>query len=213
MTTTSVSAPEKRRPHPLRQQIAKAARWLHIYLSMVSFAIVLFFAVTGLTLNHPDWFANQVKTRLSQGPIDPALLGASPTAQPNTTALIQSLRTREHLHGAVAAEDLRIDPDEISFSYKAPGYSADVSIDRPHATYQLTETRNGFVAVLNDLHKGRDSGRAWGWVIDISAVLLTLVSLTGLLILWFIYKRRASGLILAALGAALSLLAWKLLVP
>ena len=174
LTTTSVSAPEKRRPHPLRQQIAKAARWLHIYLSMVSFAIVLFFAVTGLTLNHPDWFANQVKTRLSQGPID---------------------------------------PDEISFSYKAPGYSADVSIDRPHATYQLTETRNGFVAVLNDLHKGRDSGRAWGWVIDISAVLLTLVSLSGLLILWFIYKRRTSGLILAALGAALSLLAWKLLVP
>ena len=31
-------------------------RWLHIYLSMFSLAVVLFFSVTGITLNHPDWF-------------------------------------------------------------------------------------------------------------------------------------------------------------
>ena len=212
MTTTSVSAAQKRRPHPLRQQIAKAARWLHIYLSMVSFAIVLFFAVTGLTLNHPDWFAGQVKTRQSQGPVDHALLGAG-TSGPDTRGLVENMRMREHLHGAVAAEDLRVDESEISFSFKAPGYSADVSIDRQRGSYELTEVRNGFVAVLNDLHKGRDSGKAWGWVIDVSAVLLTLVSLTGLLILWFIYKRRASGLIIAAAGTALSVLAYKMFVP
>jgi hypothetical protein len=211
LITTSVSAPQKR-PHPLRQQIAKAARWLHIYLSMVSFAIVLFFAVTGLTLNHPDWFADQVKTRQSQGPIDRALLGTG-TSAPDARGLIESMRTREHLHGAVAAEDVRVDDSEISFSFKAPGYSADVSIDRQRGTYELTEVRNGFVAVLNDLHKGRDSGKAWGWVIDVSAVLLTLVSLTGLLILWFIYKRRTSGLIIAAAGTALSVLAYKMFVP
>ena len=37
----------------------------------------------------------------------------------------------------------------------------------------------GFFAVLNDLHKGRDTGSAWARVIDLSAVLMTLVSLTG----------------------------------
>jgi hypothetical protein len=179
---------------------------------MVSFAIVLFFAVTGLTLNHPDWFSGQVKTRQSQGPIDRALLGTG-TSAPDTRGLVENIRAREHLHGAVAAEDTRVDDSEISFSYKAPGYSADVSTDRQRGTYELTEVRNGFVAVLNDLHKGRDSGKAWGWVIDVSAVLLTLVSLTGLLILWFIYKRRASGLIIALVGTALSVLAYKMLVP
>ena len=40
----------------------QGARWLHIYGSMASFAVVLFFAVTGLTLNHQDWFANQQVT-------------------------------------------------------------------------------------------------------------------------------------------------------
>jgi hypothetical protein len=197
----------------LRQKSAKAARWLHIYLSMVSFGIVLFFAVTGLTLNHPDWFAGAVKTRVSEGPVDRALLQPSGKNGPDQNALVQELRTREHLHGTVAAEDVRIDDSEVSFSYKAPGYSADVIIDRQQGTYSVTEVRNGFVAVLNDLHKGRDSGKAWGWVIDVSAVMLTLVSLTGLIILWFIYKRRTSGLIIAAVGLALCLLAYKMFVP
>ena len=31
-------------------------RWIHIYLSMFGLAAVLFFGVTGLTLNHPEWF-------------------------------------------------------------------------------------------------------------------------------------------------------------
>jgi len=189
------------------------ARWLHIYLSMVSFGIVLFFAVTGLTLNHPDWFANAVKTRQSRGSVDPALLAADAAGRPNTSGLIASLRVREHLHGAVAAEDLRVDDGEIGFSYRAPGYSADVTVDRRRATYEVTEVRNGFVAVINDLHKGRDAGKAWGWVIDVSAVLLALVSLTGLVILWFIYRRRTSGLMIAAAAIALCVLAYKIFVP
>jgi uncharacterized protein len=212
LTTTNASGHNTRRAH-FRHQVAKSARWLHIYLSMVSFAIVLFFAVTGLTLNHPAWFSGSVKTRESKGPVDPALLQPGGATAPDTAGLIQSLRTREHLHGAVAAEDLRVDPDQVSFSYRAPGYSADVSIDRRAATYEVTEVRNGFVAVINDLHKGRDSGKAWGWVIDVSAVLLTLVSLTGLTILWFIYKRRASGYLIALAGLALSFLAYKIFVP
>lgn len=211
MTTTSANGSNARRAH-FRHSIAKAARWLHIYLSMVSFSVVLFFAVTGLTLNHPDWFSGSVTTRQSRGPVDPTLLGSS-DAVPDQNGLIQGLRVREHLHGVVATDDIRIDPGQISFSYRAPGYSADVSIDRQAGTYELTEVRNGFVAVINDLHKGRDAGKAWGSLIDVSAILLTLVSLTGLIILWFIYKRRASAYLVALAGLTLCLLAYKIFVP
>ena len=38
----------------LRKRIAVVSRWLHIYLSMASFGVVLFFSATGLTLNHAD---------------------------------------------------------------------------------------------------------------------------------------------------------------
>jgi hypothetical protein len=209
LTTTSVRGSNSRRA-AFRHKIAKAARWLHIYLSMVSFGIILFFAATGLTLNHPDWFAEAVKTRTSKGAVDRALLGAG---EPDKNGLVASLRGREHLHGAVDLDEVRVDADEVSFSYKAPGYSADVAVDRRSGTYELTEVRNGFVAVVNDLHKGRDAGKAWGWLIDLSAVLLTLVSFTGLVILWFIYKRRVSGLVLAAAAAAVCVVFYRVFVP
>ena len=35
-----------------KRQMMIVSRWLHIYLSIASFGILFFFAVTGLTLNH-----------------------------------------------------------------------------------------------------------------------------------------------------------------
>jgi uncharacterized protein len=59
---TLAPAPVRHHPghwkHKWKKRAGKWARWSHIYLSMVSFAILFFFAATGLTLNHQDWFAN-----------------------------------------------------------------------------------------------------------------------------------------------------------
>jgi uncharacterized protein len=201
-----------KRPIPfsvkLRRQSAIISRWLHLYLSMVSFAVVLFFAVTGLTLNHADWFAGQVRESRYSGSMPMEWLRG---AQPKQLAIAEKLRTAHGIHGAVS--DFRADDEQISVSFKGPGYAADAFIDRHTGKYDLTVTRNGFVAVLNDLHKGRDTGRGWSVLIDVSAVLLTLVSLTGLLLLFFVYKRRTSGLILAAAGAAVCWLVWLRFVP
>src|SRR5580704_9466378 len=53
--------------HSIRRKLAikfaKLMRWLHIYLSMFGLAAVLFFSVTGITLNHPDWAFGQVERR------------------------------------------------------------------------------------------------------------------------------------------------------
>jgi hypothetical protein len=79
--------------------------------------------------------------------------------------------------------------------------------------YELTENRTGLVAILNDLHKGRDSGKPWGVAIDISALLLTLVSLTGLILIFFLFKRRTSGLLVLAAGALLCYPEYAIWVP
>ncbi|OYW12046.1 MAG: hypothetical protein B7X34_02305, partial [Acidobacteriia bacterium 12-62-4] len=52
-----------------KRRTATAARWLHIYGSMVSLSLLLFFSVTGLTLNHADWFAAQQRTAQYQGQV------------------------------------------------------------------------------------------------------------------------------------------------
>jgi hypothetical protein len=45
------------RPPSLKFRIYRQCRIWHGYLSAFAFAALLFFSVTGLMLNHPDWFA------------------------------------------------------------------------------------------------------------------------------------------------------------
>jgi hypothetical protein len=183
------------------------SRWLHIYLSMVCFGVVMFFSVTGLTLNHPDWFAKQERTIQKSGALD------AKWVRPDVDKLqvVERLRGRGDIKGALS--DLRVDDSQVNLSFKSPGYEADVFIDRDTGHYEVTETRAGFAAVLNDLHKGRDSGKIWGWLIDFCAVMLTLISLTGLVILFFLAKRRVSGLVALAVGAAICYLVYVIFVP
>jgi hypothetical protein len=190
-----------------KRQIMILSRWLHIYLSMASFGILFFFAVTGFTLNHADWFTKQQRTVQIRGTIDPKFLDKDVAK----LEIVEHLRNAHGIHGAV--NDFRVEESDCSVSFKGPGYAADVLIDRATGRYELTETRMGLIAVLNDLHKGRDSGKAWAAIIDISAVLMTAVSLTGLLLIFFLQKKRLSGLLVACAGAVLSYLAYLAWVP
>jgi uncharacterized protein len=195
--------------------LAGWSRFLHLYLSMVSFAVVFFFAVTGITLNHPDWGASQQKTVVHHGQAAKAMLGnraaQGDAAGVNQLGLVEMLRSQDGVHGAVS--DFRIDDSQIAISFKGPGYAADAFIDRDTGKYDLTETRNGLVAVLNDLHKGRDTGKPWALVIDISAGLLVLVSLTGLMLIWFMHRRRTKGLLLALAAAIACFVVYRIFVP
>jgi hypothetical protein len=183
------------------------SRWLHIYLSMFSFAVLLFFAVTGLTLNHSNWFDSQQRTSEFRGAVQQPWVGKDVAK----LEIVEYLRRTHHITGAL--HDFRVDDSQCSVSFKGPGYAADASIDRDTGAYQMTETRMGFWAVINDLHKGRDSGPVWAAIIDISAVLMTLVSITGFVLIFFLLKRRISGLFLFAAGIVVFTWAWWKWVP
>ncbi|HWC95270.1 MAG TPA: PepSY-associated TM helix domain-containing protein [Candidatus Sulfopaludibacter sp.] len=187
--------------------MASVSRWLHIYLSMFSFAVLLFFAVTGLTLNHATWFDGQERTTQFKGSVPPAWMGKDV----DKLQIVEYFRRTHHITGGL--HDFRVDDSQLSVSFKGPGYAADASIDRTTGAYELSETRLGLWAVLNDLHKGRDTGKAWAMIIDISAVLMTLVSLTGFVLIFFLLKKRFSGLLLCAIGTVVICLAWWKLVP
>ena len=197
--------------HVWKRRLVIWSRWLHIYLSMVSFGILFFFAVTGLTVNHIEWFTHQQKTYNYKGSVQ------RPWVKPPDGKEVPKLEIVEYLrktHGIKAAlSDFRVDDAQLSVSFKGPGYTADTFIDRDAATYEVTETRMGWGAVINDLHKGRDAGAGWKLLIDISAVLMTLVSLTGMVLIFFLAKRRFSGLMAAAVGAVLCYIIYIVFVP
>jgi hypothetical protein len=200
----------------LRRRIAirtaAVMRWLHIYSSMFGLAVVLFFSVTGLTLNHPDWFGEPERRVSAQGRMDPRWLHldvpvgsladgdeADESRQVAKLEVVEYLRKIHGVRGALA--EFRADQEECTVTFKGPGYAADAFIDRESGRYDLTQTIHGFVAVINDLHKGRDTGRAWSAVIDASAIALTIISLSGLVLLFYLKRRRIPGLLMVAGGA------------
>jgi hypothetical protein len=262
-------------------------RWLHIYVSVLGFLGLLFFAVTGFTLNHAEWLCRgQEEVREMQGSIEPGFLGgeggnggppeeefaapaipgeevavpveemAAPVVEMaapveevaapveevavpieemaapmeemgfpvdgpgesvadaggvDKLAVAETLRSRHALRGAVT--EFAVDDYQCFVSFRGPGYSADAFIDRATGQYELTEARLGVVALLNDLHTGRSAGRAWPWVIDLSAVIMAIASITGLALVLLVKRRRRSGVLAAVLGSVAVVVVYLLCVP
>lgn len=188
----------------------------------MGFTALTFFAVTGITLNHPSWFGGdfqKVTDHEGQLPREWLALPAGSTTadeQPpeNQVArleIVEHLRTKEGVRGAVS--EFRVDDAECMVIFKGPGYAADAIVDRHTGSYRLTKTMMGTVAILNDLHKGRDSGQAWSLLIDVSALMMVFVSVTGIVLLLYLKRKRFSGLLTAVAGTVLVAVVYWLWVP
>ncbi len=184
----------------------KWSRILHAYTSMISLFTVLFFSVTGLTLNHPTW-------TLGAGPSRSEAKGTLPAAWKDATSnvdwLVVSdfLRAKHSVRGDVVEKSA--DDAQASITYKGPGYQASAFINPDNGTYDLTAEAQGFLGVMNDLHKGRDAKSSWKWFVDVSAVVLIVISATGLVLQLVLRKRRRVTVLGAvAGGVVLFVLAW-----
>lgn len=176
-------------------------RWLHVYTSMISLLVVLFFGLTGLTLNHPQWTLGDAAERTTFNGTLPT--DFDPSSNDYLLSVSEFLREQHDVGGSIA--EFGVDGNDGTISYKAAGYAADAFFDTSTGEYQLVVEQQGFVGVMNDLHKGRDTSSSWSWVIDASAILLVVVSLTGLGIQLFQRKRRTRALIIAGVATVASI--------
>ena len=131
--------------------------------------------------------------------------------QVNKLEVVESLRKAHGIRGALA--DFKVDESECTVTFKGPGYAADAFIDRDTGHYTLTQSFHGLIAVLNDLHKGRDTGLVWSILIDASAIVLTVISLSGLVLLFYLKLRRIPGLLVVLAGTVVVAALFYLGVP
>lgn len=185
-------------PSPLTRDLQRWSRWVHVYTSMTALLVVLFFGATGITLNHPAWtFGDDLETSSYNG-----TLPFSPTGPDGNVDFLSASEFARKTYGIKGEVDsFDVVSGKGTIAYRDPGYSAELFFDVQTGTYDVTIEQQGWVAVLNDLHKGRDTGDGWRWVIDVSAGFLVVISLTGLGLQLVLRKRRRSALIAAGLGA------------
>lgn len=183
--------------------------WVSSALCLVG---MLLFAATGITLNHAGTIEAKAQVQRRQAALPPELLTELRAAQltaTRQTALPPGVRAwlagEWQLRGltAVAAE---WSADEIYLPLPRPGGDAWLRIDPESGEIEYERSDRGWIAWANDLHKGRHTGAAWAWFIDLIAVGSLVFSLSGLWILQRHAAQRAATWPLVAGGAVLPLL-------
>jgi hypothetical protein len=193
----------------MKHVVRKISHWgllVHIYISMAGFTLALLFAVTGLTLNHQDFGWSEPRLVTSSITIDENLV-----SNPDQAALETLIREKLRLRSP--ATDYHEDPDEIQITFAAPGKRTVVTINRADGSGTVEMEQRGFLAKLDDLHKGSDTGRVWYWTIDIAALFLVVSSLTGMVTLLALRTRRRGGFLVGALGILMVIMLYVIWVP
>lgn len=189
-------------------------RQWHWISSALVLALMLLFSVTGLTLNNPDWFAGEPVLESREIELSESLrkaLADVETARALDPAVTERLADETGVPLG-RAKPPRIEFGEVIYDLNAPGVNSSLAVDLAVGSAYFERTDHGFVARLNDLHKGRDSGLVWGLLIDLTAIVCIVFCLSGLGLLAINANARSLTWPITTLGIAAPLIAYVLFV-
>jgi hypothetical protein len=206
-----------RAPSPHRAYWLRTLHQWHWISAAISLAGMVLFSITGITLNNAAWIESSPSLRTLEMVVPRNLLPATVPNASNTPvrqALNQDLEAwlDQALSIQIAGRIAEIGPDEVYVSLPEPGADAWLAIDRESGGLEYERRSRGWVAYFNDLHKGRHTGKAWSWFIDLFALSCLVFSLSGLLLMKIHAANRASTWPLLGLGALVPLLLMLLLI-
>jgi uncharacterized protein len=188
----------------LKGEIYRQSRLWHGYLSAFAFLALIFFAVTGLLLNHPEWVPakEDPKPLEATATVSPADLKAAQASADPAKTLAEALRKQVKLRGAYQSGEVM--DGEAQIRLEGPTGSSDIFIDLATGKAEITVAKAGFVTTINELHRGKNAGAAWKAVIDASAILVLALSVIGYVLFFSLRFRLRTSLILT--GASLAVL-------
>ncbi|MHB1218512.1 MAG: PepSY-associated TM helix domain-containing protein [Alphaproteobacteria bacterium] len=175
--------------------------WISAGLSLVG---MLLFAITGITLNHAADIEARPVVASKEAPLPPglaAVLSAGAAGRdkgPLPPAVSRFLYSQWRIDaGGQAAE---WSDDEVYVPLPRPGGDAWVSFRIKEGTVLYETTDRGWISYFNDLHKGRHTGAAWNWFIDLFAVCCLVFCITGVCLLQIHAAKRPATWPVVGLG-------------
>ncbi|HEY9103365.1 PepSY-associated TM helix domain-containing protein [Chitinimonas sp.] len=186
----------------------RQSRMLHAYLSAFAFIALMFFSLSGLLLNHPDWFKGKNKAVDSTFHLSPAELAEAQRSDDPARALGAIVASHVPLKGEFKSGEI-ID-GEAQIRFEGVSGKSDLLVTLADGQVEATVERATVTTMLHDLHRGKNSGKAWFWIIDITAVLVLALSVLGYVLFFTLRFRLATSLKLT--GVSLGVLALILLV-
>lgn len=156
--------------------------WISAAVCLVG---MLLFAATGITLNHAGRIEASPKVDHRTAQLPPALLHALAGHADGNAPVPAVVRDwlDDRFGTSIGARAAEWSADEVYLSMPRPGGDAWLSIDLASGTAEYERTDRGLVALLNDLHKGRNAGTAWSLFLDVFAIGCVVFCVTGLVLL------------------------------
>ncbi|MBY6064489.1 PepSY-associated TM helix domain-containing protein [Pseudidiomarina sediminum] len=189
----------------LRFSLGSARQW-HWISGAITLVGMAMFAITGITLNHAADIPGQHQVVTIEAPIAAPLLAQLKRLPEGDVVLPARLRDYfQTTHEVTIAADQRGQWDGIEFylAMARPGGDAWLAIDAELGEFIYEGTDRGWIAYFNDLHKGRDTGSAWRWFLDIFSVACLVFCITGLQLLLKQSQHRAMTWPVTALGVVI----------
>jgi len=159
----------------VNSHLLRWSRQIHIYLSVVLLILLVFFGVTGITLNHNEWVSSPVNTETTIN------INHWPKEQTNKQQALLFLQPL--LAFPLYKTQIEFEDELILLDWQLAGESYQVEFDVERSQAIVFHTHYGLLAKLNDIHKGRHTRVIWNAIIDISGGLVVLFSLTGFILL------------------------------
>ncbi|MCU4378475.1 PepSY-associated TM helix domain-containing protein [Acinetobacter haemolyticus] len=187
-----------------RRDFYRHARYVHGWLSAFAFIALLFFSVTGLLLNHPEWFKPSQQEQTDTIVLPESLMETIAKQENPTQTILEYLRQQQSLVGRFQSSEIL--DGEVMIRLDSPAGSTDVWVLLDTAEVEITTKPATTVSLLNDLHRGKNVSAGWSWLIDISAVIIVILSLAGYILFLTLRTRLLTHLGLTAVSLALIIL-------
>lgn len=187
-------------------------RDLHGYLSAFAFIALLFFAATGILLNHPGLLSGEGKPLdQSQVTLSAQEIAKVRGAPEPGRALAQIIGGKKKLVGEFQNGDAA--GADVFVRMQSVRGSSDLRGNMETGLVEVTVERQPATEVLNGLHRGELAGKAWRFWIDVIGAVLIVLSILGYILFFSLRFRLKTALVLTAVSVVAMIGVFIALVP